>query len=1044
MFSSFNLLFMNFKTNTSGRIIILVVYLFSFFPVFSINTDSLWNVWNDPSNPDSLRMQAMKSITWKVIFENPDSGYILADKLYDLALKNQDKYMQCWSYKAKGISRDIEGDYDEAMTLYNKGLKIAQAAGIIREDGNFYHNIGLVYRNQGDYKKALDAYNKSVEYRKMAHDSIGIAQTYNNIGVVYLVQGNVPLALEYFHKNLDIMTAVGDEERIAQTIQNIGLIYLDQGDLKNALDYLTRSKTYYEKLGRKRILSYTYNNLGIIYKEKGEYDLALEYYEKGLAISRALKDKNNIANIFRNIGNIYSLEGKNDTALLYFKKSLKIIEELGDKKGMAAGYNDLGYVYNQMGRPAEAKKWCEKAYKIAKESEYLEEIRNSCKCLMRANKALGNIAKAYQYQEEYYQARDSLDKREDYKEVTRLSLQYEYEKAHLADSLAMEQDKLKTEISYQKQINEVRNREYIILSFGLLILVIAGALFWRLNYIRKTNRELEEKNKIIEYEKRRAEESERSKEQFFSNVSHELRTPLTLIIGPLEKLMREIQDEKVREQLEIMYRSARRLLAMINELLNLYKLESGKVILKASRGNIVEFTKQFVETFHSFADEKEIKLTFGSDLKELCVFFDKEKMENILGNLLNNAFKFTNAGGSIKVIITADYDKKLKSCEESEGTVKIMVEDSGIGIPKEKQPHIFDRFYQVDDILKRNVEGTGIGLALTKELVELHHGKITVESEEGKGSVFTVTLPLGKKHLKEGEIQMFPEEKEEAEKEKKNISRGEQEKEEGGERRTKDAPLILIVEDNKDMRAYIRSCIDPAYKIIEAADGEKGLNKAISQIPDLIISDVMMPRMDGTEMTRQIKSDERTSHIPIILLTARSSMEYKIQGLETGADDYLEKPFNARELKARIKNLIEQRKKLREKLLKSVGVDFTKTEDRGTGSIDEKFLQKAISVVMKYLSDPEFSVESFGREMAMSRVQLHRKIKALTGQSPGHFVRSIRLKNAAEYLKKEGVNVTETAYEFGFNNMSYFTKCFNREFGMTPSEYLAEYRKNNS
>ena len=1031
---------MNLKTNTSGRIIILVVYLFSFFPAVAFNSDSLWNVWNDTSNPDTLRMQALKKITWKVLFENPDSGFVLAGILNDQALKSNDLYMQCWTYKVKGIAKDIEGNYDEALNLYFKGLKIAEKAGILAEQGNIYHNIGLVYRSQGDFKKALNAYNKSLEIRKDVDDSAGLASTYNNIGVVYLIQGSVPQALEYFHKNLDINTAMGNETRIAQTIQNIGLIYLDQGDLENALDYLTRSKNYYEKLEQKRILSYTYNNIGIIYKEKNEYDSALYYYHKSLDISSALKDKNNTANVFRNIGNIYSLKGKNDTALIYYKKSLKIFEELGDKKGKVAGYNDLGYVYNQTGRPAEARKWCEKAYKIAKESEYLEEIRNSCKCLMRANKALGNITKAFRFQEEYYAARDSLDKREDYKKVTRLSLQYEYEKAHLADSLAMVQDKLKTEIAYQKQMNEVRNREYIILSFGLLILVVAGALFWRLNYIRKTNKELEEKNRIIEYEKRRAEESERSKEQFFSNVSHELRTPLTLILGPLEKLIGETKNEKVREDLDIIYRNARRLLSMINELLNLYKLESGKVILKASKWDVVQFTRQFVETFRSLADEKKIKLNFKSGLKDLCVFFDKEKMENILGNLLTNAFKFTNAGGSITVTVSADYVEKLKGCEESEGVVKISVADTGIGIPNEKQQHIFDRFYQVDDVLKRNIEGTGIGLALTKELVELHHGEIRVESQEGKGSVFTVTLPLGNRHLQPGEIQVLSEEKEE-EKEKEKKALKEVVEKETGERKEKDAPLILIVEDNRDMRAYIRSCVDPAYKVIEAADGEKGLNKAISQIPDLIISDVMMPRMDGTEMTRQIKSDERTSHIPVILLTARSSMEYKIQGLETGADDYLEKPFNARELRVRIKNLIDQRKKLREKLLKSVGVDFTKKETPVTGSIDEQFLQRAISVVMKYISDPEFSVESFGREMAMSRVQLHRKIKALTGQSPGQFVRSIRLKNAAEYLKNNDANITETAYEFGFNNMSYFTKCFNREFGMTPSEYISEYRK---
>ncbi len=1025
----------------SRKFFLLLVFCFLNLPfVFSINTDSLWNVWNNPSQPDTIRMNALKDLTWKMVFQNPDSGYNLAGKLYDQALKSNNLYMQCWSYKAKGITKDIKGNLDEAMALYNKGLKIAEQAGFLNEQANFYSNMALIYRNQGDYDKALKANRKSLEIREGINDTLGKALIYNNIGVIYIIQGNIPAALEYLQKNLDINLKLHDDARIARTIQNIGLVYLDQGDLKNSLDYLTRSMVYYKKLGNKRLLSRTYNNLGIIYKDMEEYDKALDYYNKGLLLAAAIKEKDQIASIYRNIGNIYSLKGENDTALNYFHRSLKLNNELGNKKGITAAYNDIGSIYNQMGRPHEAKNWCSKAYHLAKESNYLEETRNSCKCLTTAYKSLDNPEEAFRFQEEYYTTRDSLEKRENFKKVTRLSLQYEYEKSHLADSLAMVQDKLKTEVAYQKKINEARNREYIISSFGLLILIVAAALFWRLNYIRKTNRELEEKNRIIEFEKNRAEESERSKEQFFSNVSHELRTPLTLIIGPLDKLIRKTHDEEIRKELEIMDRNARRLHAMINELLNLYKLESGKIPIKAKKGEIVEFTRHFVQTFHSLAEEREIKLCFTSSVIKLWVYFDKEKMENIIGNLLSNAFKFTNAGGSITVSLGANKDESISGVP-GEGEVTISVRDTGIGIAKEKQNHIFDRFYQVDDVLKRNVEGTGIGLALTKELIDLHHGSIKVESEEGKGSIFTVSLPLGKKHFKSDEIiedQDDEQIQDEPETDIENLTGGE------GGHKPKATPLILIVEDNKDMRTYIRSCVDPPYKVIEAADGVKGLDKAISQVPDLIISDVMMPRMDGNELSRQIKTDERTSHIPVILLTARSSMEYKIEGLETGADEFLEKPFNARELKIRIKNLIEQRKKLREQLLKSLGVEFTKADPEKPVSIDRQFLQKALSVVMKYISDSEFSVESFAREMAMSRVQLHRKIKALTGESAGHFIRSIRLKNAAEYLKREEGNVTETAYEFGFKSLSYFARCFHREFGMTPSDFIANQKDKKS
>lgn len=1013
---------------------------------FAINSDSLWQVWNNKSLPDTARMDALKRITWKVLFINPDSGIVLSHKLYRQAVQSNNEYMKSWSLKVRGIAMDIKGDYDEAMNLYNQGLAIAEKAGLLQEQANFYTNIALIYRNQGDYEKALDANRKSLDLRKKVNDVMGTAATYNNIAVIYIKQGNIPAGLEYFQKNLKLNLQRHDTARIARSVQNIGLVYLDQGDLKRALNYLNQSLSYYKTLDYKRMISYTYSNIGVIYKEMQKYNQALDYYQKALDLAETIDEKSIIASIYRNMGNIFNLKEDNNTALDYFKKSLKLQKELGNKRGIISSYNDIGSISNQMGNPQLAIKWCRMAYREAKESDYLEETRNSSKCLMRAYKALGNINKAFRFQEEYYAARDSLDNREDYKKVTRLSVKYEYEKAHLADSLAMVQDNLKTKLLYQANLNKAQNRLYIILSFGIIVLIIAAALFWRLNFIRKTNRELEGKNKIIEFEKFRAEESERSKEQFFSNVSHELRTPLTLIIGPLQKIFNQITDKQIRNELEIMERNARRLKSMINELLDLYKLESGKIKIKVRKEDIVEFLKQFVETFNSLAEEKKIKLAFHSSVKEMWIYFDREKLENIIGNLLSNAFKFTNSGGKIFVDLIAPSSNKPKEgqlAEGEEGEVKISIRDTGIGIPAEKQPHIFNRFYQVDDVLKRNVEGTGIGLALTKELVDLHHGSIGVESEEGKGSVFTVSLRKGKAHFTRDEIADYTDQDSATQAEETEGVNADHTEQliDGLFDKSKDVPIILVVEDNKDMRSYIRSCIEPPYRVIEAKDGVKGLDKAISHIPDLIVSDVMMPRMNGNEMARKLKADERTSHIPIILLTARRSVEYKIKGLETGADDYLEKPFNARELTVRIKNLIEQRKKLREQLLKNMGVDFVNTGDGQLASIDEQFLQKALEIVSNYISDSEFTVESFAREMAMSRVQLHRKIKALTGQSAGPFIRSIRLKKAAENLRNKDANITQTAYEMGFNNISYFAKCFNKEFGMTPSEYIATNRK---
>jgi DNA-binding response OmpR family regulator len=370
------------------------------------------------------------------------------------------------------------------------------------------------------------------------------------------------------------------------------------------------------------------------------------------------------------------------------------------------------------------------------------------------------------------------------------------------------------------------------------------------------------------------------------------------------------------------------------------------------------------------------------------------------------------------------------------GFIQISVSDTGTGIPSDRLDKVFDRFYQVDDSYTREHEGTGIGLALTKELVDLHHGKIEVQSELNKGTTFTIYLPLGKEHLKPEEI--APDQSASADSEP--AGGFPEEPSEGFQPsegfvpplHRKALPLVLIVEDNRDMRSYMQDCLDSDYRVIEAVDGEDGLHLAIEKIPDLIISDVMMPKMDGFQLCQRLKSDERTSHIPVILLTARASAESKIKGLELGADDYLIKPFDRTELQIRARNLIEQRRKLRERFSRDISLH---PREIAVTSYDEKFLQRAIDIIEQHLGDSEFTVTSFLNEVGMSRMQLHRKLHALTNCSASEFIRVLRLKRAAQLLQQHSGNVTEVAFEVGFNNLSYFSKCFRQQFGMLPSEY---------
>ncbi|MBV6422141.1 MAG: Sensor histidine kinase RcsC [Ignavibacteriaceae bacterium] len=602
---------------------------------------------------------------------------------------------------------------------------------------------------------------------------------------------------------------------------------------------------------------------------------------------------------------------------------------------------------------------------------------------------------------------------------------------------------------------------------------------------------LKDRIKLDEAVLQEKEETDKMKSRFFANISHEFRTPLTLILGPAEKISSKTSDDVIKDA-NIIKRNSRRLLQLINQLLDLSKLESGKLKLEVSKGNIVSFVKGVALSFESLAESKDISLKIHSEKEFIEMYFDKEKMMKILTNILSNAFKFTREEGMITVSIKenklssvisreSSTEKSLSTNKEipkrvrNDNIVEIKIRDTGIGIAQEEIPKLFDRFYQVDSSHTREYEGTGIGLALTKELVELHLGRINVESEKGipdkvgTGWIeFTLLFPLGRDHLSEGLLsekdeeiieermaesgvilspdkvgaKNLPEEvlnkNQRIDSSRQNVgqassasSRIPQNDNEVNEDKT----IILVVEDNYDMRQYIRESLDGNYLIEEAVNGEQGVRKAEKIIPDLIISDMMMPKMDGNELVRILKNDEKTSHIPIILLTAKAGQENKLEGLEIGADDYLTKPFDIKELQIRIKNLINIRRKLQEKFSK-IENDFPVVTGLKLQSLDEKFLIKVNEVIEKHISEEEFSIEEFGKEVGMSRSQFHRKFIAITGKPASIYLRSVRLSRAKKMIEGKTGNISEIAYSVGFSSLSYFSKCFKEEFGFPPSDLI--------
>jgi DNA-binding response OmpR family regulator len=497
-----------------------------------------------------------------------------------------------------------------------------------------------------------------------------------------------------------------------------------------------------------------------------------------------------------------------------------------------------------------------------------------------------------------------------------------------------------------------------------------------------------------------------------------------LILGPAEKVLSTCKDENSIKQAGLIKKNANRLLDLINQLLDLSKLEAGKLKLQTSNSNISSYVKGIAMTFESIAETKDITYKIKLEKENIRAYFDKDKMQKILTNILSNAFKFTPEGGKISV--------RLRESENS--SINISVRDTGIGINKKEIPKLFDRFYQADSSHTREQEGTGIGLALTKELVDLHKGTIKINSVEDEWTEVTIELPLGKNHLKDEEIiESFEVEKmpEDVLDEKYLADKVEELTEEEFE---SDKNFVLVVEDNADVREYIKESISGEFCVFEAVNGEQGLRKAEKFIPDLIISDIMMPKIDGLELLENIKNDAKTSHIPVILLTAKSEQSDKLEGLSTGADAYLTKPFDINELQVRIKSLIEQRKKLQNKF--SSGEFVRARDEKKLNKLDEQFMQKLMSIIGLHIGEEEFSIDQFGREAGMSRSQIHRKLKALTGKSPSQYLRFIRLSKAKSMIEEQKGTVSEIAYAVGFSSPAYFSRCFKTEFGYSPSDLL--------
>ncbi|CAZ98830.1 One-component system sensor protein [Zobellia galactanivorans] len=574
------------------------------------------------------------------------------------------------------------------------------------------------------------------------------------------------------------------------------------------------------------------------------------------------------------------------------------------------------------------------------------------------------------------------------------------------------------------------------LFYGALVLGMLW-LFWRYTFIRTSEKHQLELDHL---EKEKSEEMQRVKLEFFTNISHEFRTPLTLIKGPLEYLRKDgdkISRTKVHEQYNIMYKNTNYLLKLVNQLLDFRKIDQGKMHLVVRNSNIVEFIQEVGQPFQFLAHKQNIEFTIQADQESLQTWFDHDALEKIMNNLLSNAFKYTPDGGRITVEIATEGEAKNDQGEN----VIIKVRDSGYGIAENRVNTIFERFNTQDKKDRRNLQGAGIGLSFTKNLIELHQGSIVVKSKPNKGTDFIVRLPVDKAvymNIPEVSIKEVSESDflvRSSETESFAIGINDEILDADVSKSRPKQPILLVVDDNADIRTLVKQGLESDYVIYEAENGKQALKVAKNIMPNIILTDILMPIMDGTEFCKSLKSDKETSHIPVVMLTAKASQESEIENLKIGVEGYIRKPFDMELLQLTLGNILKHREQLRKQFTRNITLQ---PAEIAVTSVDESFLQTAIEIVEKHMMNTDFNVEMLVKEMGYSRSNLYMKFKEITGLSSSEFIRNIRLKRAVQLFEQSDLSVKEIMYKTGFNTASYFSKCFKKQFGVIPSEYVAQ------
>lgn len=975
--------------------------------------DSLEQVLQSNSQ-DTVRVDALNRLTHVLKYSEPERALTLSAEAEKLARELSYYKGLAATFYSRAYVLQGQGEYETAVAVVGQGLEIAREIADTNRQAYCHGLLGIIYGKWTDLEKSLANNLRARELFAALKDTVTLTAINTNIGTIYEERGQYDTALVYYFESLRHKRQQGKRGASIVELANIGAAYYQLGDYTLALDYNQQGIAQSMLNPNKPLLDHFYANRGQVFLAQEILDSASHYAHAAYELTRDGKRPYRLLSVLKLLGELEYERQNLELASLYWQRGFELATELGNLDFQSAVGCRLGEMLLEQGEMSSAIDVLETAYRIGEEMASYPRVACASEQLSVAHEQIGQHENALRYARLFHAYQDSLGALEKNKYV--LELERKFRTANQAQQLAEQ------ELTINQQ--DSRFRTGVLLALVLLLILLAFIQYRRYR-TKAREREAQLRLQTEQYKVKELAALDQLKSTFFANISHEFRTPLTLILGPVqEALQQHFADNKDANDrpvsvkpryLQLIENNALRLLQLINQLLDLSRLEAKQEKLELRSGDLLRFLRAVVFSFESQAERRAIdyQAKFPDQLSE--ALFSRDHWEKILVNLLSNAFKFTPDSGQLS----------FEATELPEG-LGVIIQDSGPGIPEEEVPYIFDRFYQVEGTMD---QGTGIGLALVKELVDLLDGTIDVESND-QGTSFRLLLPYLPEHFPDREIHILPEVESEMSNRSQVLSPTTTVAH-AAAATDEDTSLVLIVEDNADLRAYIAEQLGQGYRIMTAPDGLQGLADARAHTPDLVISDVMMPKMDGFALCEELKTDEKTSHIPVILLTAKAGQEHKLTGLKTGADEYLTKPFDGRELRLRVQNMIRQRTELRAHYSQSRRLMPAQI---AVTSADEQFLEKVQQTIEDNLSNEFFSVEELAAAVAFSRSQLHRKLKALTGQSPNLIIRDFRMQRAKQLLEQGAGNVSEVALAVGYGNFSYFAKMFKATFGILPSE----------